>query len=69
MAQTPQQRLANQKFAKKNQERMGKSVEDIKSAVPKEKLKSPVPPLLLWLLVFVVAGGLVVEVIARIFGR
>lgn len=69
MAQTPQQRRANEKFAKINEARMGKSEEAIKKKVPKEALKSPVSPILLGLLGFVVFGGLVFEALTRIFGR
>ncbi|KAK4105057.1 hypothetical protein N658DRAFT_417797, partial [Parathielavia hyrcaniae] len=67
-AQTPQQRRANLKFQKEQEARMGKSEEQIKKRV-KETPKSPISPLWLILLAFVVFGGLFFEVISRIFFR
>ncbi|KAE9577530.1 hypothetical protein CGCF415_v014170 [Colletotrichum fructicola] len=67
MAQTPQQRRANAKFAKDNEARMGKSEEQIKKRV-KETPKSPISPIWLILLGFVVFGGIVFEVLSRMFG-
>ncbi|KAH6626389.1 hypothetical protein B0J18DRAFT_139768 [Chaetomium sp. MPI-SDFR-AT-0129] len=46
MAQTPQQRRANLKFAKGNEARMGKSEDQIKKRV-KDTPKSPISPI--WL--------------------
>ncbi|KAK0665560.1 hypothetical protein QBC41DRAFT_11879 [Cercophora samala] len=69
MAQTPTQRRANQKFAKENEARMGKNVEQIKKKVPKEQLKSPISPMWLGLLGFIIFGGLIFEALSRIFGR
>ncbi|KAF4838163.1 hypothetical protein CGCTS75_v000803 [Colletotrichum tropicale] len=66
-AQTPQQRRANAKFAKDNEARMGKSEEQIKKRV-KETPKSPISPIWLILLGFVVFGGIVFEVLSRMFG-
>ncbi|KAK1594805.1 uncharacterized protein LY79DRAFT_125997 [Colletotrichum navitas] len=43
MAQTPQQRRANAKFAKDNESRMGKSEDQIKKRT-KEAPKSPISP-------------------------
>ncbi|KAK4042881.1 hypothetical protein C8A01DRAFT_32978 [Parachaetomium inaequale] len=68
MAQTPQQRRANLKFAKENEARMGKSEDQIKKRV-KDTPKSPISPIWLILLGFVVFGGLIFEVISRIFLR
>ncbi|KAK4143798.1 uncharacterized protein C8A04DRAFT_28585 [Dichotomopilus funicola] len=68
MAQTPQQRRANLKFAKGNEARMGKSEDQIKKRV-KDTPKSPISPIWLVLLGFVVFGGLIFEVISRIFLR
>ncbi|KAH6850785.1 hypothetical protein B0I37DRAFT_414165 [Chaetomium sp. MPI-CAGE-AT-0009] len=67
-AQTPQQRRANLKFAKGNEARMGKSEEQIKKRT-KDLPKSPISPFWLILLGFVVFGGLIFEVISRIFLR
>ncbi|KAF9881318.1 hypothetical protein CkaCkLH20_01468 [Colletotrichum karsti] len=66
-AQTPQQRRANAKFAKDNEARMGKSEEQIKKRT-KEVQKSPISPMWLILLGFVVFGGIVFEVLSRMFG-
>ncbi|KAK3905429.1 hypothetical protein C8A05DRAFT_30775 [Staphylotrichum tortipilum] len=68
MAQTPQQRRANLKFAKDNESRMGKSEDQIKKRV-KDAPKSPISPIWLILLGFVVFGGLIFEVLSRIFFR
>ncbi|KAL2138492.1 hypothetical protein VTI28DRAFT_6716 [Corynascus sepedonium] len=68
MAQTPQQRRANLKFAKENEARMGKSENQIKKRT-KEAAKSPISPFWLILLGFVVFGGLIFEIISRIFLR
>jgi len=68
MAQTPQQRRANLKFAKENEARMGKSEDQIKKRT-KDAPKSPISPIWLVLLGFVVFGGLIFEVISRIFLR
>ncbi|KAG7289039.1 hypothetical protein NEMBOFW57_005400 [Staphylotrichum longicolle] len=68
MAQTPQQRRANLKFAKDNESRMGKSEDQIKKRA-KDAPKSPISPIWLVLLGFVVFGGLIFEVISRVFLR
>ncbi|KUI71109.1 Protein YSY6 [Cytospora mali] len=67
MAQTPQQRRANLKFAKQNEAKMGKSEEDVKKMIKKETAKAPISPLWLGLLGFVVFGGIIFEVLSRIF--
>ncbi|KAK7749746.1 hypothetical protein SLS53_000325 [Cytospora paraplurivora] len=67
MAQTPQQRRANLKFAKQNEAKMGKSEEEVKKLAKKETAKTPISPLWLGLLGFVVFGGIIFEVISRIF--
>ncbi|KAK1655681.1 hypothetical protein BDP81DRAFT_388582 [Colletotrichum phormii] len=67
IAQTPQQRRANAKFAKDNESRMGKSEDQIKKRT-KEATKSPISPIWLILLAFVVFGGIVFEVLSRMFG-
>ncbi|GJC82194.1 hypothetical protein ColTof4_10066 [Colletotrichum tofieldiae] len=66
-AQTPQQRRANAKFAKDNESRMGKSEDQIKKRT-KEAPKSPISPMWLGLLAFVVFGGIVFEALSRMFG-
>ncbi|KUI56738.1 Protein YSY6 [Cytospora mali] len=66
-AQTPQQRRANLKFAKQNEAKMGKSEEDVKKMIKKETAKAPISPLWLGLLGFVVFGGIIFEVLSRIF--
>ncbi|KAI3396135.1 hypothetical protein diail_466 [Diaporthe ilicicola] len=66
-AQTPQQRRANLKFAKEQEAKMGKSTEEIKKMTKKETAKSPISPIWLVLLAFVVFGGIIFEVISRIF--
>ncbi|KAL2163164.1 hypothetical protein VTH06DRAFT_7000 [Thermothelomyces fergusii] len=68
MAQTPQQRRANLKFAKGVEARMGKSESQIKKRA-KDLPKSPISPFWLALLGFVVFGGLIFEIISRIFLR
>ncbi|ROW09197.1 hypothetical protein VPNG_05665 [Cytospora leucostoma] len=66
-AQTPQQRRANLKFAKQNEAKMGKSEEEVKKLAKKETAKTPISPLWLGLLGFVVFGGIIFEVLSRIF--
>ncbi|KAL8371753.1 hypothetical protein RB595_001517 [Gaeumannomyces hyphopodioides] len=66
MAQTPEQRRRNAKFQKDQEARRGKSETDIKQRV-KEVHKSPISPVWLGLLGFVVFGGLVFEVFSRFF--
>ncbi|KAK1760805.1 protein YSY6 [Echria macrotheca] len=66
MAQTPQQRRANAKFAKDNEARMGKSEDQLKKRT-KDAPKSPISPIWLAVLAFIVFGGLFVEVLSRFF--
>ncbi|OBT70382.1 hypothetical protein VE03_00098 [Pseudogymnoascus sp. 23342-1-I1] len=68
MAQTPQQRKSNQKFAKENTAKMGKPEGALKKK-QQQSFKSPVSPIWLVLLAFVVFGGLIFELISRIFFR
>ncbi|KAF7546172.1 hypothetical protein G7Z17_g8624 [Cylindrodendrum hubeiense] len=68
MAQTPEQRRRNAKFAKDNESRMGKSEEQVKKRLVKETPKSPISIFWLVLLGFIIFGGLVFEVFARFFG-
>ncbi|KAL1879079.1 hypothetical protein VTK73DRAFT_7405 [Phialemonium thermophilum] len=66
MAQTPQQRRANAKFAKEQDARRGKSEEQLKKRA-KDQPKSPISPIWLAILGFVVFGGLIFEVLSRLF--
>ncbi|KAJ4418641.1 hypothetical protein N0V82_005432 [Gnomoniopsis sp. IMI 355080] len=65
MAQTPQQRRANAKFAKDQEARRGKSSEELKKK-SKVVQKSPISPFWLGILAFVVCGGIIFEVLSRI---
>ncbi|KAF2416433.1 hypothetical protein EJ08DRAFT_600533, partial [Tothia fuscella] len=58
-AQTPQQRKANAKFAKVEEEKRGKPVQLKK----REKQKSPYGPAVLALMAFVVCGGVIFEIL------
>ncbi|KAK7966142.1 uncharacterized protein PG986_000419 [Apiospora aurea] len=70
MAQTPEQKRRNAKFAKEQEARRGKSETDIKKHEHKKVVsKAPISPIWLILLGFVVFGGLIFEVIQRIFFR
>ncbi|KAK5662806.1 hypothetical protein OQA88_6216 [Cercophora sp. LCS_1] len=66
MAQTPQQRRANAKFVKDQEARRGKSEEQLKKRT-KEVQKSPISSVWLFVLGFIVFGGLFVEVLSRFF--
>lgn len=66
MAQTPEQRKRNLKFAKEQSARRGKPESAIKK---KQDVKAPISPLWLALLGFVVFGGLIFELLSRIFFR
>ncbi|KAL1902711.1 hypothetical protein Sste5346_001154 [Sporothrix stenoceras] len=66
MAQTPEQRRRNAKFAKEQDARRGKSEAELKRR-NKEVQKSPVSPVILGLLGFVVFGGLIFEIFSRFF--
>ncbi|KAI1138990.1 hypothetical protein F5Y05DRAFT_383237 [Hypoxylon sp. FL0543] len=68
MAQTLEQRRRNAKFAKEQDARRGKSETEIKKR-SKDQFKSPISPFWLGILAFVVFGGLVFEVLSRIFFR
>ncbi|KAK9479865.1 hypothetical protein V1514DRAFT_318797 [Lipomyces japonicus] len=66
MVQTPQQRLANQKYAKREEKKHGKP-ESLTA-----KKDSPKPPISrgwIALFVFLVAGGLILEVLNLFFGH
>ncbi|KAB5563279.1 hypothetical protein GE09DRAFT_1219843 [Coniochaeta sp. 2T2.1] len=67
-AQTPQQRRANAKFFKEQEANRGKPREEIIKK-KKETFKSPISPLWLGVLGFIVFGGLIFEVLSRLFLR
>ncbi|KAI2623310.1 hypothetical protein GGR54DRAFT_638548 [Hypoxylon sp. NC1633] len=67
-AQTLEQRRRNAKFVKDQDARRGKSENEIKKRT-KSQSKSPISPFWLGILGFVVFGGLVFEVVTRIFFR
>ncbi|KAM7202773.1 hypothetical protein V8F20_004287 [Naviculisporaceae sp. PSN 640] len=66
MAQTPQQRRANDKFFKVQEARRGKSEDQIKKRT-KDTPKSPISPVWLAVLAFIVFGGIIFEVLSRFF--
>ncbi|KAI0502980.1 hypothetical protein F5B22DRAFT_631116 [Xylaria bambusicola] len=66
MAQTLEQRRRNAKFVKDQDARRGKAETDIKKRT-KDIPKSPISPLWLGVLGFVVFGGLLFEVLSRVF--
>ncbi|KAI1498555.1 hypothetical protein F5X99DRAFT_393153 [Biscogniauxia marginata] len=68
MAQTLEQRRRNAKFVKDQEARRGKSESEIKKRT-KDAPKSPISPFWLGILAFIVFGGLIFEVISRIFFR
>ncbi|KAI4844463.1 hypothetical protein E4T44_06177 [Aureobasidium sp. EXF-8845] len=65
MVQTPQQRRANEAFAKKQETKRGKNEPVVKKAVVQ---KSPVSKFWLFALLFVVCGGLIFELLRIIVG-
>ncbi|KAF2034772.1 hypothetical protein EK21DRAFT_97400 [Setomelanomma holmii] len=64
MAQTPQQRQANMRFAKAQEKKMGKPEQAIKKREPQ---KSPISKIWIILLGFVLCGGLVFELLKLFF--
>ncbi|GAB1737698.1 hypothetical protein D0862_07770 [Hortaea werneckii] len=66
MAQTPQQRRANNTFAKAEERKRGKPQGEV---LRKEKpTKAPISKTWVYVLLFVVCGGLIVELLRIIFG-
>ncbi|KAI1188290.1 hypothetical protein F5B17DRAFT_429705 [Nemania serpens] len=65
-AQTLEQRRRNAKFVKDQDARRGKPESEVKKR-NKETLKSPISPFWLGILGFVVFGGLLFELISRVF--
>ncbi|EMR65827.1 hypothetical protein MGN70_002617 [Eutypa lata] len=68
MAQTLEQRRRNAKFTKDQDARRGKSETEIKKRT-KDVAKSPISPFWLGIFAFIVFGGLVFEIISRVFFR
>ncbi|KAL3418170.1 hypothetical protein PVAG01_09885 [Phlyctema vagabunda] len=66
MAQTPQQRKANNKFTRDQDAKRGKPDGALKK---KQEFKSPISKGWLIVLGFVVFGGLLFELLSRIFFR
>uniref|UniRef100_A0A060TB51 Stress-associated endoplasmic reticulum protein n=1 Tax=Blastobotrys adeninivorans TaxID=409370 RepID=A0A060TB51_BLAAD len=64
MPQTPRQRLANERYAKKEQWKKGKPTSEVK---PKQKDPLPISKGWLALLAFLVLGGGIFELL-RLFG-
>jgi hypothetical protein len=64
MAQTPQQRRSNEKFAKAEASKRGKADGFVKT---KEKTKPPISTGWIVALAFVVMGGLIFELMRLIF--
>jgi len=64
MAQTPQQRKANERYARQEASKRGKPESAIKQ---KKKFKSPVSTTWIVLLAFVVCGGLIFELLRLFF--
>ncbi|KAF2863606.1 hypothetical protein K470DRAFT_254896 [Piedraia hortae CBS 480.64] len=64
MTQTPQQRRANEQFARAEAAKRGKPHPQQKSV----KQKPPISPVWLYLLLFVVCGGLVFELLRVVMG-
>ncbi|KAK9237708.1 hypothetical protein V1525DRAFT_388202 [Lipomyces kononenkoae] len=65
MTQTPTQRLANQKYAKREEKKHGKP----ESLSKKKAEKSPVSKTWVYVFAFLIAGGLILEILNLIFGR
>ncbi|KAF2133928.1 hypothetical protein P153DRAFT_362960 [Dothidotthia symphoricarpi CBS 119687] len=65
MAQTPQQRQANMRFAKAQEAKMGKPEQVVK--VKREPQKSPISKFWVVILGFVLCGGLIFELMKLFF--
>lgn len=74
MVQTPQQRRANEAYAKSEAAKRGKPQTEVERIMEKKKAakagaqKSPVSKVWLYMLLFVVCGGLLFEALRLIFG-
>ncbi|KAK3700005.1 hypothetical protein LTR37_014963 [Vermiconidia calcicola] len=67
MAQTPQQRKANIAYARAQEQKMGKPPSEIKKKQDKAQ-KPPIPRIWVYLLLFVVCGGIIFELVRIIWG-
>ncbi|KAJ2896732.1 uncharacterized protein MKZ38_005260 [Zalerion maritima] len=67
-AQTPEQRRRNEKFYRDQAAKRGKSDSEVQKRAKGPAQNSPISPIWLLLLGFVVFGGLIFEVLSRIFG-
>ncbi|KAK4500477.1 hypothetical protein PRZ48_008666 [Zasmidium cellare] len=67
MAQTPQQRRANAAFARSEEKKMGKPVANLPSKKEKKE-KAPISPFWVYMLIFVVCGGVLFELVRMIVG-
>ncbi|KAF2733731.1 hypothetical protein EJ04DRAFT_577427 [Polyplosphaeria fusca] len=64
MAQTPQQRAANARFARREEAKMGKPVT---ATTKKQDFKSPISKTWIVLLAFVLCGGVIFEILRMFF--
>ncbi|GAB7359503.1 hypothetical protein MBLNU230_g6148t1 [Neophaeotheca triangularis] len=70
-AQTPQQRKANIQYARNEEAKRGKPIDDqkrITKAQQEKEKKSPISPVWLYIMLFVICGGLIVELLRIFFG-
>ncbi|KAK9321859.1 hypothetical protein V1517DRAFT_325110 [Lipomyces orientalis] len=66
MAQTPTQRLANQKYAKREEKKHGKP----ESLIAKKNAeKPPISKWWIYVFAFLIGGGLILEILNLIFGH
>ncbi|KAL1588278.1 hypothetical protein WHR41_02983 [Cladosporium halotolerans] len=72
MVQTPQQRRANEAYARSEAAKRGKAQPDVDRLLEKKKggkvQKAPVSKIWLYLLLFVVCGGLIFEALRLVMG-
>ncbi|KAK5122420.1 hypothetical protein LTR85_004004 [Meristemomyces frigidus] len=67
MAQTPQQRRANEQFARAENAKRGKPQSDIKKKNEKPQ-KPPIPMSYVYVMLFVVCGSIIFQLLQAIFG-
>lgn len=66
MAQTPQQRAANAKYARSEEKKMGKPVQTVKRKDPTD-FKSPISKGWIIVLAFILCGGVIFEILKLFF--
>ncbi|KAK3048119.1 hypothetical protein LTR09_010458 [Extremus antarcticus] len=66
MAQTPQQRKANLAYARAQEQKMGKPPSAVKKV--EKPQKAPISKIWIYMLLFVVCGGLIFELLRIVFG-